>query len=801
MKRILWIVWIVVLVSVWMYQPVAAQETGPTMQVTVGYDGYCRSGGGSSWCPVYVVLANEGADVAGELRVHVGSTTAGTRSNSYARPVVLPARSRKGYFLYVPFSNTSLGSHLTVQLAAEDKLLASEQAPVEWLGERNRLYGVISSNPSALNFLSDVVPASGRAQVAHLALEALPPDPLGWEGLDVLILNDVDTTALDGNQRQALETWLVHGGHLIVGGGAGAARTVAGVSDLLPVTVGGTHSVDDLWALGEQVGASTVAGPYAVAEVGLRDGEAVITQEREDGEDSLTLLARRSFGAGGVDFLAFDAGLKPFTLWDDNAQLWRLIVGAQGVGEQRFSVSEGYSAREAVNSIPGLELPSTLQILGFMLVYTILIGPVNYVFLRKLDRRELAWLTIPVLIVGFSACAYLTGFQVRGGTAIVHRLAVVYVPEESVVARVSQAVGLFSPRRTTYDVWVTDAGVRDLPDGYYGGPVRQPLHVVEGDDGLTVTGLRVDVGGIQPFVAEGYTDVTGIDADLQLVLDDTGILRLEGRVRNGEVPLQGAVLIAGGDEESLGDLDAGEEISVNLLLRSGGSLVSPKPWTSVSPAYGYNIPERILGPGNYWNDRALYRRYQFLQALFPQNGTGLPPGIYLVGWSEENVPLPVEVVDGAFSSVETALYVYALPVQELATDVSIVIPPNLITRQTEETAGNVSVWPEGCHMEPESEVVFRFTVWQGMMVQQVEELVLEIQGSSYGNLSHAPIISLWNQEDDDWEPLAGLGWGQHLIPDAAPYVLPSGEVLVRLETDADWAADVNQITITIKGRR
>jgi hypothetical protein len=700
--------------------------------------------------------------------------------------------------MYVPSISTSSRSHLTVQLVAEDKLLSSEQVPVVWLNERHRLYGVASSNPSALNFLSDVVPAGGRAEVAHLDLEALPPDPLGWESLDVLILNDVDTTVLDGDQRRALEMWLAHGGHLIVGGGAGAARTVAGVADLLPVTVGGTRSVDYLWALDEWVETLTVAGPYAVAEASLQDGEVLFAQE-EDGQQDLILLARRPHGAGGVDFLAFDTGLNPFTRWDDNGRLWQLIVGTR-MGERRFAVYNGYGAREAVNAIPGLELPSTLQILGFMLIYTILIGPVNYVFLRKLDRRELAWLTIPVLIVGFSACAYLTGFQIRGGTAIVHRLAVVYVPEKSAVGRVSQVVGLFSPRRTTYDVRVANAGVHELPENYYGGPASQPLHVVEETDGLTLTDLRVDVGGIRPFVAEGYTDVPDVNADLRLALDEAGILRLEGSVRNGETPLQEAVLIAGGDEESLGDLDAGQEISVNLLLRSGGSLVAPKPWSSVSPAYGYNIPERILGPGDYWNDRTLYRRHQFLQALFPHDGPGLPPGVYLVGWSEEGVPLKVEVVDRAFSSVEMALYVYALPVAELATDVTIVIPPSLITRQVEETAGDVSVWPEGCHMEPGAEVVFRFIVWKGMMVQQVEELVLDIQGSSYGNLSHAPTISLWNRENEDWEPQS-LGWGRHLIPDADAYVLPSGEVLVRLETDADWAADVNTLTVTIKGRR
>ena len=70
MKRIIWIACIVVVsVSVWMHEPVAAQNTGPTMEVTVGYDGYCRAGDGGSWCPMYVVLSNEGAGLEGAAAI------------------------------------------------------------------------------------------------------------------------------------------------------------------------------------------------------------------------------------------------------------------------------------------------------------------------------------------------------------------------------------------------------------------------------------------------------------------------------------------------------------------------------------------------------------------------------------------------------------------------------------------------------------------------------------------------------------------------------------------------------------
>jgi hypothetical protein len=771
----------VVVLSAWACSAALAQETGPTMQIEVGFDGYCRSSG---WCPVYVVLSNEGADIEGQLQAAIRDGP-----DVYAKRVVLPAHSRKAYFLYLPAADYSSRSLLTVQLLARNKVLSSKQVRVAWLDESDRLYGVASSDPSALNFLSDVAPVGGGAAVAHLDLEVLPPDPLGWEGLDVLVLNDVDTAALTGERRQALETWVAHGGHLVVGGGAGAARTVAGLTDpspgsghgLLPIAAGGTRSVDDLWALGKWLAASVDEGPYAVTEVDLQDGEILIEQE------DLVLLARRRYGAGKVDFLAFDAGLRPFTRWNDNARLWERIVGTEIARAQPFTVRNGYSARDAVNAIPGLKAPSTLHILGFLLVYTLLIGPVNYIVLRKLDRRELAWLTIPALVLSFTACAYVTGFQLRGSKAIVHRLAAVYVPEETTIGRVSQVVGIFSPRRTKYEVWVAGGGVRRIPDDYYGEPAGQPLHVFGEAEGLTVADLRVDVGGIQPLVTEGYADVPAVEADLGLVGSTVGGLRLEGNVHNGEVTLKDAVLLAGSAEQRLGDLEPGQTVPISVVV--GRDLVSLE-----------DTPERILGPGSYWDDRELYRRYQLLQAFFPY-GESVPlnRGVYLVGWTEDGGPLPVEVVGRPFSVVETTFCIYALPVAALETGTTLTIPPDLIQRQVVETIGYADVWPAGFYMESEAELVFRFTIWSEVTLSQVDELVLDIQGYSPTYTSDLPTVSLWNRESGDWDEL-DVGWGQHSIPNAGLYVSPSGDVLLRVEA-GDWSGEVTSLTITIKGRR
>jgi hypothetical protein len=192
-----------------------------------------------------------------------------------------------------------------------------------------------------------------------------------------------------------------------------------------------------------------------------------------------------------------------------------------------------------------------------------------------------------------------------------------------------------------------------------------------------------------------------------------------------------------------------------------------------------------------------------LQALFPydgRHGLALRRGVYLLGWASE-APLPVEVVGRPFTTVETVLYVYALPVTGLETGTTITVPRGLISRKVEEMSGDVNVWPEGLHMGGGAMAVFRFTIWTEVAVEQVDELVLTLEGSSYGSSpSGAPAVSLWNRERDEWERL-DVGWGRHVIPDAGAFLLEPGEVLLRLETDDEWPAEVSELEITLRGRR
>ncbi len=750
------------------------------MAVVAGFDGYCRR---SAWCPVQVLLANEGPDIEGELHI-VESYASSSNRPAGARAVSLPSHSRKAYFLYLPSLRWS--SRWKLRLIAGGDVLAEQEFSLRAVVEADRLYAVVGRGRENLNFLADVAPPARRGYVAYVLPENLPPDPLGWEGVDVVVLDDVDTSALSLEQRWAMEAWVAHGGHLIVSGGGGAAQTAAGIADLLPVTVGAVRSVDSLEALSLRLGGQLAPGPYAVAESVLRDGEVLLEQ------DGLPLVARRIYGAGTVDFLAFGTGADLFVRWEEATRLWSFLLDTAASSDVRLSFGEGYAAWTAVNSIPDLVAPSVLHLLAFMMVYTVLIGPVNYLVLKKLDRRELAWITILLLVGVFTAFAYGTGLQIRGRTPIVHRLTAVRVPAGTDVGRVTTAVGLFSPRRTTYDLRVDGAMACETEWDFYILPgyapyAASPLYVLQEAEGSRVVGIQVDIGGIRPFIAEGYTGVSSVDASLQMESISEGGFRLEGTIRNGAVRLTDAVLLVGSEEQRLGDLEPGAEVAVRLDLYSS-AMVSPGSAPLFGVPYGLNtLPGRVLGTEDYWNDAELYRKAQFLMALFPYGDAGLGPGVHLVGWGEE-APPTVEVVDRPSRQRVTALYIYDLPVTVHETSVGFTVPPSFISCVPEDE----EAW-KSLSLDPHQSRLFSCMPWTPMRMTQVEEMAIRFEGDGL------PTISVWDWEKEEWVEVGrSPGWQTVPRPDAV--VSPAGLVRVKVQADAT-PTFIGNLSIRMKGQR
>ncbi|MCB8948020.1 MAG: hypothetical protein H6653_08390 [Ardenticatenaceae bacterium] len=786
--------------------PAAAQdeENGITLDVTVGFDSYFKS---EYWIPVQVMAANNGPAVEGYIQIRVPQG-GGLEASVYRTPLSLPTQSNKRVVLYIKL--TTGAGNVDVTLHQNDGTLVAEASSGSLsriAASTNLLYGVVSPDAAEFAFLERIPGSRADAAVALLTLDDLPETAVAWSALDVLILNDTDTSQFTSQQRTAMEVWLKNGGQLIVTGGANWQKTAASLTDLLPVTVDGSQSVDDLPGLRERIGIEfRDPGPYVVATSSLRSGELIFRQ------DELPLLARQSFGRGSVYFLALDPRLAPLLDWDGSEAIWAAIasrvpnVSSWGLGPQN-----SYAATEAITSLPSLTLPGILQLIGFLLVYTIVVGPLNYWILKRRKQLERAWVTIPALVLIFSAVTYFTGFQLRGNDTIINQISVAYSQTDSEQADVYSLLGLYSPQRKTYDL--------ALPPNALARPYSQdfgaPFNTDNADIGsitygneVIISDVRVDIGEVSVFLAESAVPAIDLTGSATLTIEGNNLILALDVLNNSDVTLETASILVGNRALSVGTIDPNERTTVSLPM--GTATGSSSPTSVFSSGYGYNTPlsanaETILGSYNFYDDRELYPRWQLLQSLESSNFGGtstfeIPAETaVLIAWS--NVPqMDATLVDDEYNTESTTLYLIEIPLQQnLVSGRNITIP---ITLLNWEPLGNNSVYNptiQDLYLNG-GWVEFSYTPWPELQDMTVTKLSFSLTQQYEDPTQLPPDISIWDFEQDTWQPLNAVIWGTNLITEFQPYLGENNEVRLRLEdTNSQFGLGIGEIYPVLTG--
>ena len=779
-----------------------SQQTPPiTLQARAGFDGYFKE---SRWVPVRIMVANDGPDVSGTLQVAVNRTNGTTLS--IARAVELPTQSRREIFLYVPIE--SFASNLVISLVDGNRSLASATVRITQAGQGDLIYGVVAASPSMFGALANVDPVSGSAYLAQLELGDLPPAASAWQSLDVLVFSDVDTGSLSLEQRAALAGWVSSGGRLIVAGGPSWQKTAAGLAELLPLAPSGTQTLPGAEALAEFALASPAEGSGVVAVGALAEDAATVVSAGD-----VPLVVTRRSGYGQVTFLALDPSFEPLRGWPGLDGMFRnLLAGASERPSWAGGVRNWYSARDAVNAMPGLDFPSALQVCGFLSIYLVAVGPVNYLVLKRLKRRELAWVTIPAIVLVFSVGAYLTGNQLRGVQAVLHRLAIVQVWPDSDFARVDETVGLFSPRRSDYDlVFNENFLARPMPVDGFGGSGAN--YTVEQADQTQISDVRMEVGGLEPFVTQGQVPAPAFESDLALDVTRSAVA-LRGTVTNrSSLALTDVVLLGPGGVERLGEFAPGETLNVNLALQN--SRAAPAAANTILPAsaagttfsqpyyppsiYDTTIDD-ILGSSGYFNDREQYRRYSLLSSIIDSYGGAVRGGgVYLVGWSDRS-PTSMQVLGRGFSAVDTALYFVNLRPTLDDNSAEITIPPGLMTWLSISAPQTSSASPYDMYLYQGNEYVLRFAPSQLLSFSGVNALTLHL--TSYGSTGQAGVsVELWDFSESTWVAQPTLQWGDNTINRPERHVGPGGEIQVRVRNAGQPQLSLERLDFTLLAER
>ena len=95
----------------------------------------------------------------------------------------------------------------------------------------------------------------------------------------------------------------------------------------------------------------------------------------------------------------------------------------------------------------------------FILIYIVLIGPVDYLFLKKVVKRlEWTWVTFPVIVITVSAGAYFAAYALKGKDLKINKVDVVDIDLAGKRVDGNTWFTLFSPRIQNYTIGVEPAG-------------------------------------------------------------------------------------------------------------------------------------------------------------------------------------------------------------------------------------------------------------------------------------------------------------------------------------------------------
>jgi hypothetical protein len=617
---------------------VLAAGDGPTMTARALLQGHVRQG---AWFAIAVDLENAGPTVTGELRVAGGSDT----KSRFGTPVELATGSRKTYLLYAQPPN--FGASVKVQLVDGDAVVAEATVAIALHDAQQLVAGVVSENPARIVGQLDLLPGVNGAvpSITTLTPADLPERIQAWAPLDRLVWQDVDAGTLTPAQLDALRTWVAGGGRLvIVGGTAGADVLNAFPEELLPYRPDTVLDVDpqSLAPLlgGTPAGATTVAafaGEPGAGRVLATSGDRVIAADLQVGSGSVTLL-----------------GFDPTTSWMAEGEtwdspLWRRLLPARAAAGGGIT-SDDSQIVSAVMNLPSLALPPIGGLIVLLFGYIVLVGPVNYLVLKRLDRREWAWVTVPALIAVFAVGSFAIGGLLRGSDVIVHEVGIVRGAPGSTAATITSYLGVFSPARATYQVRVPGDALLAAPinGDVFGTGAATALDVVQGNPSH-VRDLDVGFGSIRTIRAEASATGPTVSADLHLVGG-----RLQGTVTNGSaMRLEAAALVVGGSAARLGDIEPGATVSVDMAVATNAMN-----WNSMS--------ERIFGPMNWEGgsldeagQRTLVRRSVIDQISYDP-WTGFPnaispEGAMLLAWGTEPV-VPIELEGQNLRRMANVLY-------------------------------------------------------------------------------------------------------------------------------------------------
>jgi len=640
-----------------------------TIDLSPGFDSVYRPG---AWTPLLVRVTNAPSNTPAQIEVQVRSRMNG--AVTYMQPVNLHSGGADQFTVYYQhpdsFESPEISARLIVsgRAAGEKKLEGAVALP-----DGQPLLLGLTQDQSGLNFLAQVdldvkhrsgpttpnaynnyggsgtnnpfqnpggiAQAKNPPRVVYPRVAALPASPYAYRSVDAIVLGDVPLDSFNEDQWSALTTWVSDGGILVVSGGADVNRARnAMLAPLLPIQVKGVRQVRSLPSLAEVYGAAPTLTSASVLTGSLLPDSTALCQD--GGQPTISL---RRFGNGTVVLTSFDLLAPEFRAWSGQEKFWQDVMER---GSRNFAVSRALRAAmepvrwqpwmgsngnsqqltDALAGVQSVEAPPFQMIGLFLLAYIIFLVPVNYLLLKRWDKKELAWITAPVIILVFSVGAYAQGYRIKGGQLYIRSCSVIEGATDSRAYDAYTFASIFSPRQDRYTLSAADpnATASEVVEGS-GFQSSSPGDIeIDRDQRTSIKDALVNMWDHRSFGISSHVDLGGaITASVEQPNARLGRIH----VANGTShTLSECAVSFRGNQAIVGELKPGEAKTVNLTL--DGNNANAITVVSSGTAGGTKNEAAIKS--------ALSNILAQFQTLDPSTGQNTGPLLF-TGWFDDDV--------------------------------------------------------------------------------------------------------------------------------------------------------------------
>jgi hypothetical protein len=434
---------IVIIFFVLLMTACTKKEEQVDVEVTVGFDNSVKV---ASENPISVKVTNKGKEFSGEIQFVINKNAG--ESIIYSKELQIAQGTTKEINMMIPFY--TIQKKVEVRVTSKAKFLYKQDIAInKFISPNQPVVAVISDQPDSYRYFNSVkfnYFNEGNLSEYYNAVQTVETnvteviEPImfyfdtfeeinrfeNYEYFNYMVIGDNKNLAITEDIEFKLLNWIDKGNTLLFETGNDYQRLYSFLPDSIK-----NFEVEKIEKIDEPILTLTI--PFSLAV-----GNPINLKGTFYYEESEKILAYYTqLGRGQVINVLVDLSEGDYKNWQFKNQIYDQIMsrGVGGTLSLAGSTNEtinnmGYNLSDVLNSIPNDKQPPYIIISLLLGIYIFFVGPILYLVLKKMDKRDYMWIGIPASALVIILLLFIFGFGTRYEKPIMNSISLIDIADK-----------------------------------------------------------------------------------------------------------------------------------------------------------------------------------------------------------------------------------------------------------------------------------------------------------------------------------------------------------------------------------